>query len=166
MVTWPARNFTVRSCWPVTHTLILEQTFKSSPVNLRFSLFVKIQPRSLIGNYARISKVNVFSSILSGQKLGLTEQKCLWPVFVSGHFPKIISSPAIMDNSRIQRHTDNKSRLGMTILWFVRNCQPKAWTGFVVSADSWLESGAPNVNFRKISVRKTIWDLEFSEHLL
>ena len=28
-------------------------------------------------------------------------------------------------------------------------------------------SGAPNVNFRKISVRKTLWDLElFSEHLL
>ena len=27
-------------------------------------------------------------------------------------------------------------------------------------------SGAPNVNFRKISARKTIWDLEFSEHLL
>ena len=26
--------------------------------------------------------------------------------------------------------------------------------------------GAPNVNFRKISVRKTIWDLQFSEHLL
>ena len=26
--------------------------------------------------------------------------------------------------------------------------------------------GAPNVNFRKISVLKTIWDLEFSEHLL
>ena len=25
-------------------------------------------------------------------------------------------------------------------------------------------SGAPNVNFRKISVRKTIWDLEFLEH--
>ena len=25
-------------------------------------------------------------------------------------------------------------------------------------------SGAPNVNFRKISLRKTIWDLEFSEH--
>ena len=25
---------------------------------------------------------------------------------------------------------------------------------------------APNVNFRKISVRTTIWDLEFSEHLL
>ena len=25
---------------------------------------------------------------------------------------------------------------------------------------------APNVNFRKISVRKTIWDLEFSEHFL
>ena len=27
-------------------------------------------------------------------------------------------------------------------------------------------SGALNVNFRKIYVRKTIWDLEFSEHLL
>ena len=27
-------------------------------------------------------------------------------------------------------------------------------------------SGAPNVNFREISVRKTISDLEFSEHLL
>ena len=27
-------------------------------------------------------------------------------------------------------------------------------------------TGAPNVNFRKISVRKTILDLEFSEHLL
>ena len=27
-------------------------------------------------------------------------------------------------------------------------------------------SGAPNVDFGKISVRKTIWDLEFSEHLL
>ena len=25
---------------------------------------------------------------------------------------------------------------------------------------------APNVNFRKISDRKMIWDLEFSEHLL
>ena len=29
-----------------------------------------------------------------------------------------------------------------------------------------LESGAPNVTFRKISVRKTIGDLEFSEHFL
>ena len=27
-------------------------------------------------------------------------------------------------------------------------------------------SGEPNVSFWKISVRKTIWDLEFSEHLL
>ena len=27
---------------------------------------------------------------------------------------------------------------------------------------SQISSGAPNVNFRKISVRKTIWDLEFS----
>ena len=26
--------------------------------------------------------------------------------------------------------------------------------------------GALSINFRKISVRKTIWDLEFSEHLL
>ena len=27
-------------------------------------------------------------------------------------------------------------------------------------------AGTTNVNFRKISVRKMIWDLEFSEHLL
>ena len=27
-------------------------------------------------------------------------------------------------------------------------------------------TGAPNVDFRKISVWRTIWDLEFSEHLL
>ena len=27
------------------------------------------------------------------------------------------------------------------------------------------QPGAPNVNFREKSVRKTIWDLEFSEHL-
>ena len=27
-------------------------------------------------------------------------------------------------------------------------------------------TGAPNDNVRKISVRKTIWDLELSEHLL
>ena len=36
---------------------------------------------------------------------------------------------------------------------------PKASTD-----QSW--SGAPNVNIREISVRKTIWYLEFSEHLL
>ena len=29
-----------------------------------------------------------------------------------------------------------------------------------------IYTGAPNVNFRKSSVRKTIWELEFSEHLL
>ena len=28
------------------------------------------------------------------------------------------------------------------------------------------KSGAPNDNFRKLSVRKTIWDLEFSDHFL
>ena len=33
-------------------------------------------------------------------------------------------------------------------------------------ADRYHDAGAPNDNFRKISVRKTIWDLEFSEHLL
>ena len=29
-----------------------------------------------------------------------------------------------------------------------------------------LGRGEPKVDFRKISVRKTIWDLEFSEHFL
>ena len=36
----------------------------------------------------------------------------------------------------------------------------------LVSSVSQASSGAPKVNFREISVRKTIWDLEFSEHLL
>ena len=39
---------------------------------------------------------------------------------------------------------------------------------FLLSVFVWWvhDTGAPNVNFRKISVRKTICDLEFSEHLL
>ena len=39
---------------------------------------------------------------------------------------------------------------------------------YVISRNvfSHRDSGAPNDNFWKISVRKTIWDLEFSEHLL
>ena len=36
----------------------------------------------------------------------------------------------------------------------------------VMSQKFFVSSGAPNVDFQKISVRKTIWDLEFSEHLL
>ena len=36
---------------------------------------------------------------------------------------------------------------------------------FSAPKSSSQETGAPNVNFRKISVRKTIWDLEFSKHL-
>ena len=37
-------------------------------------------------------------------------------------------------------------------------------TNFLETGDP-IISGAPNVNFRKITVRKTIWDLEFSEQL-
>ena len=36
----------------------------------------------------------------------------------------------------------------------------------LVSWCSFSLTGAPNVNFWKISVRRTIWDLEFWEHLL
>ena len=39
----------------------------------------------------------------------------------------------------------------------------------IIMGESHISSiitGAPNDNFWKISVRKTIWDLEFSEHLL
>ena len=38
------------------------------------------------------------------------------------------------------------------------------YTRSLYSADQL--SGAPNISFRKISVQKTIWNLEFSEHLL
>ena len=37
---------------------------------------------------------------------------------------------------------------------------------YSISTQSNRKSGAPNVNFRKISVRKTIWDMEFSKHSL
>ena len=47
----------------------------------------------------------------------------------------------------------------------VLNISGVDWIFFSV----WLgrkKSGAPNVTFQKISVRKTIWDLQFSEQLL
>ena len=54
---------TRRSCWPVTQFLILEQTAKSSPVNLFLS--IKIQLRLLIENNARISSPACENSRLS-----------------------------------------------------------------------------------------------------
>ena len=39
-----------------------------------------------------------------------------------------------------------------------------AWIQRLKEVDCPQQTGAPNVNFWKISVRKTIWDLEFSEH--
>ena len=53
MASWPTLSPTRRSCWPVTQFLLLEQTPKSSPVNLFLS--IKIQLRLLIENNARIS---------------------------------------------------------------------------------------------------------------
>ena len=70
MASWPAKNFTRRSWWQVTYTFILEQTAKSSNVNLRFCLFVKIQSRSRIENNTRISQYFI-SNILTGQHVWL-----------------------------------------------------------------------------------------------
>ena len=51
--------------------------------------------------------------------------------------------------------------------FFVRRNEKKSslCSQEVAVSGSSTVSGAPNVNFRKISVRKTICDLEFSEHL-
>ena len=70
MASWPAKNFTRRSWWQVTYTFILEQTAKSSTVNLSFCLFVKIQSRSRIENNTRISQYFI-SNILTGQHVWL-----------------------------------------------------------------------------------------------
>ena len=48
----------------------------------------------------------------------------------------------------------------------IHSCQ---WTIYQRSSEVYRSTnlpGAPNDNFWKISVRKTIWDLELSEHLL
>ena len=74
-----AKSSTCWSRWPVTQTLILEQTARSSPVDLRFSLFVKVQSRSLIESYARISW-GLFPIFRPVRKEDLTEQNFLWPV--------------------------------------------------------------------------------------
>ena len=40
------------------------------------------------------------SVVLTGQKRSVTEQKWIWPVIVTGDYPKIISSPAEMTEMR------------------------------------------------------------------
>ena len=37
---------------------------------------------------------------LSGQKRGMSELKCIWPVILTGECPKIISSPECEGNLR------------------------------------------------------------------
>ena len=39
---------------------------------------------------------------LSGQKRGMTELECIWPVILTGECPKIISSPGIWGIKRGQ----------------------------------------------------------------
>ena len=63
MASWPTLSSTRRSCWPVTQFLVLEQTAKSSPVNLFLS--IKIQLRLLIETNARISSSACENSRLS-----------------------------------------------------------------------------------------------------
>ena len=52
-------------------------------------------------------------------------------------------------------------------LWFQN--QTSAQQEFDLKSQVWFQTkiqGHPTAIFGKISVRKTIWDLEFSEHLL
>ena len=56
MATWLAKHFKYSSSyWRVAYILILEQTAKSTPVNLGFCLIVKIQSWSQMENYTRFS---------------------------------------------------------------------------------------------------------------
>ena len=73
---WPKAPLAGHVDSEITQTPILEQTAKHSPINLRFCLFVKIQWRSLIQNYTRIS--SFFSHCLVIRpvwKQDLTKQK-------------------------------------------------------------------------------------------
>ena len=40
---------------------------------------------------------------LSGQKRGMSELKCIWPVILTGECPKIISSPGSIQNLESDR---------------------------------------------------------------
>lgn len=65
-------------------TLVLEQTAKSSPVNLRFLPLCKNTNRKL-----HKDQLTIFPNILTGQKWDLTKQNFLWLVIVSIQCPKI-----------------------------------------------------------------------------
>ena len=88
-------------------------------------------------------------------------------------------------NTRALKCIDSKrTRVWFPLFWFFEEKVsgkvpneyewPLKWPSFLCSKSkcqwqSWIDcklSGAPNDNFWKISVQKTIWDLEFSKHLL
>ena len=69
-------------------TLVLEQTAKSSPVNLRFLPLCKNTNKKL-----HKDQLTIFPNILTGQKWDLTKQNFLWLVIVSVQCSKIILSP-------------------------------------------------------------------------
>ena len=60
--------------------------------------------------------------------------------------------------------------MDLKILWTVivpsGECIPYTKSRDKLNTASQRQEHPMNVNFRKISVRKTIWELEFSEHLL
>ena len=82
--------------------------------------------------------------------------------------------------------TANSKKRFRRIFSYDFGCKQKALSDFLTSSSSWKKAntgkpawninrlmltwlmiftGAPNDNFRKISVRKTIWDLEFSRNI-
>ena len=66
---------------------------------------------------------------------------------------------------QVPKHEANEKTSGWNLESTVWNPESRIVLGSLIWGYR-VESGAPSVNFLKMSVRKTIWDLEFSEHLL
>ena len=84
----------------------------------------------------------------------ITPFMCVWK-------EKSVRSKQPFISAVVWRYIFNNSKHYRANRW---NPIPNSNERFPTAAN--LPSGAPNVNLWKISVRKTIWDLEFSEHFL
>ena len=104
MVSWLAESITHWSSWPVTHTLILEWTAKSSTVNLRFSQFVKIQ--HLHQQKITQGLISIFFQFFDRSETRLDQAKISLAGRCVCHPLKIILSPAIGKQWTV-RHTCN-----------------------------------------------------------
>ena len=76
------RNFDMKSWWHATRAVVYNSCIVIS--NFQFFILGLLAPKRVIHHIH-----------LTGQKRYMTKQKWIWPVIVTGDYPKIISSPAI-----------------------------------------------------------------------